>query len=193
MNFNESKRPWILIKKWISPAESNFWKDKLIKNLQWKSPLVKVYGKNYRTPRKTVFLGENGISYRYSGTTHLANGWPYWFNPLLDKTTDFIQTKFNGCLLNLYRDGNDKMGWHSDNEIELEEEKPIASLSFGEQRDFVIKHKKFPIKEILSLEDGDLLIMYNLCQKEWLHCVPARKKKHKSRINLTFRCYKKIN
>ena len=82
------------------------------------------------------------------------------------------------------------MGWHSDNEKEIDHEKCIASLSLGIQRDFSIRHINNIDKKIISLNDGDLLIMQPEFQKNWHHSIPKRKKVKKSRINLTFRKYK---
>ena len=96
--------------------------------------------------------------------------------------------RFNGVLLNLYRDGNDSMGWHRDNEVELGKEPTIASVSFGASRDFKLRHtsdKSLLINQVL--EDGSLLIMAGQCQDYWLHSLPVRKRVKEPRINLTFR------
>ena len=46
------------------------------------------------------------------------------------------------------------MGWHSDNERELDSSKPIASLSLGAARDFFFRHRTEDLKESrLNLED----------------------------------------
>ena len=81
------------------------------------------------------------------------------------------------------------MGWHSDQEKELDHEKPIASLSFGATREFFMRHRKEKVKQVLNLRDGDLLIMYPNCQKFWQHSIPTRRKVINARLNLTFRCY----
>ncbi len=81
------------------------------------------------------------------------------------------------------------MGWHSDNEKELDPQKSIASLSLGSTRDFILKHKQKTLKEKLTLGNGDLLIMYPECQRDWIHSIPKRRKIIENRINLTFRTY----
>ena len=48
---------------------------------------------------------------------------------------------FNFVLVNRYKDGSEHMGEHRDNEQELVQTAPIASLSFGQTRDFVLRHK----------------------------------------------------
>ena len=99
--------------------QTDYWKNILLEKLEWDQPVVKVYSKRYSVPRLTAFLGSNGISYKYSGLIQYAKNWPDWFYPLLDHIRNFSSTNYNGCLINLYRDGNDCMGWHSDNEKEL--------------------------------------------------------------------------
>ena len=185
-----SDRPWQLFPGWMTKIETKEWKEKISTNLEWQQPNVKVFGKKYLIPRKTIFIGEKNISYSYSGITHQSIGWPNWFYPLLERVCLTSETTFNGCLLNLYRNGNDRMGWHADNEKELKYDKPIASLTLGAERDFSLKNCFLPIKENLLLQDGDLLIMKPPCQTEWLHSVPIRKRVLDSRINLTFRCYR---
>jgi len=106
-------------------------------------------------------------------------------NDLLSETT---HEKFTHCLANLYRDGNDSMGWHADNEKELGKDPVIASLSIGGPRKFQLKHIKNPqLKHSLFLDHGSLLIMKGKTQEFWKHQLPKSKKITESRINLTFR------
>tara|TARA_Y100001968_G_C19390404_1_gene735233 strand:- start:212 stop:772 length:561 start_codon:yes stop_codon:yes gene_type:complete len=183
-------RPWELFSGCMNPVEANYWKLKIHENCEWSQPLVSIFGKKHLVPRKTIFIGDKGINYRYSGVKHEANGWPPWFTPLLEKVCFISKNNFNGCLVNLYRNGNDRMGWHADNEKELIPNKIISSLSLGASRDFIIKHRNLPLKDKITLKNGDLLIMYPKCQEEWIHSVPSRKKIADFRINLTFRCYR---
>ena len=95
--------------------------------------------------------------------------------------------RFNSCLLNLYHDGSEGMGWHSDDEKTLGLNPVIASVSFGAERIFKLKHRKS--KEVVSvlLEQGSLLIMKGETQHHWVHTMPKTKKVTTPRINLTFR------
>ena len=181
--------PWSHIKSWIDPIEAEYWKLKIMQKAKWEQPLVSIYGSKYLVPRLTSFIGKKGITYRYSGINHIANGWPVWFIPLLNSVIQASQINFNGCLLNLYRNGNDRMGWHSDNEPELNPKMSIASLSLGSSRDFFFRENNTKNKRTLLLRSGDLLIMDPLCQRDWQHSVPIRKKVLDLRINLTFRSY----
>ena len=107
----------------------------------------------------TVFLACEGIHYRYSGAIHTGDGWPGWFKPLLHQVNEACETNFNGCLLNCYRHGDDRMGWHADDEPEIDQRAPIASLSLGATRDFQLRHRQTAhLKMSLPLADGDLLV-----------------------------------
>ncbi len=181
--------PWEIVKYWMSAREAVEWRSKLYKNLNWIRPQVKVFGSNHIVPRLTTFLSSPGITYTYSGFKHSGLLWPCWFLPLLNKVNQFTGQDFNGCLINLYRDGNDCMGWHSDNEIELDKQKSIVSLSLGSTRDLKFKHQTLKINHKIKLMNGDLLIMKPECQYYWLHSLPIRRRIKSSRINLTFRCY----
>ena len=98
-----------------------------------------------------------------------------------------LEHQFNSVLANLYRDGHDYMGWHSDNEPELGSEPIIASISLGASRPLQFRHKKSKQKYELELEPGSLLIMHGQTQSTWQHCLPKRRKVTEARINLTFR------
>ncbi len=182
--------PWTLLPSWLDSSKALKWKNQIINNVKWEQPIVKVYAKEYLVPRLTVFIANKNTKYIYSGFEHIGEGWPEWLLPLLEEVRESTNTDFNGCLINFYRDGKDKMGWHADNEKELDAEKSIASLSLGASRDFILKNKINNIKKSISLENGDLLIMHPICQTNWVHCVPLRKKLNETRVNLTFRCYK---
>jgi alkylated DNA repair dioxygenase AlkB len=103
------------------------------------------------------------------------------------KVEEHVGIKFNSCLLNLYHNGNEGMGWHSDDEESLGTNNTIASLSFGAERKFSFKHKQTKQTVSLVLEHGSLLIMKDATQRNWLHSLPKSKDIIQSRINLTFR------
>jgi alkylated DNA repair dioxygenase AlkB len=179
---------WSLHEGWLKPELARHWQTQLEHQLKWEQPVVQVYGKRHPVPRLTVFLANEGIHYRYSGAIHTGDGWPAWFKPLLHQVNEACETNFNGCLLNWYRHGDDRMGWHADDEPEIDQRAPIASLSLGATRDFQLRHRKTAhLKMSLPLADGDLLVMHPGCQSRWMHSVPQRRKVQSTRINLTFR------
>ena len=181
---------WTLHRSWMPPEQSNVWQRTITQEIAWQQPVIQVYGRRHSVPRLTVFLATEGLRYRYSGTTHHGQGWPSWFKPLQQQVSEACGTSFNGCLLNLYRNGEDRMGWHADDEREIDQTQPIASLSLGATRDFCLRHRQDPIhRETLALTDGDLLVMHAGCQQQWMHGVPSRRRIRTSRVNLTFRCF----
>ena len=121
--------------------------DSLSQHLQLKQNDIKVFGKNYKTPRLEGFFSKNGESYGYSGGKMIIQS----FTPLLDSICQKIETytsqEFNSVLVNLYRDGNDSNGWHADDEKELGNEPSIASLSLGDSRNIKFKHKTKPSEQ----------------------------------------------
>ena len=107
---------------------------------------------------------------------------------LKDELEQVVQFRFNSVLINLYRDGNDAMGWHSDDERSLGDCPQIASLSLGVPRRFVLRKKsEHSIKKEVLLDHGSLLLMHGNCQSEWQHSLPRMRRVKKARINLTFR------
>ena len=180
--------PWTLHRGWLTAEDAKRWTTLMAEKIAWEQPVVKVYGRLHPVPRMTVFLADTGVQYRYSGTTHRGDGWPDWFTPLLTSVNDACRSRFNGCLLNLYRHGNDRMGWHADDEPEVDQTQPIGSLSLGANRDFHLRHRVKRERQVaLPLSDGDLLVMHPGCQQNWMHSVPQRRRISTPRINLTFR------
>jgi alkylated DNA repair dioxygenase AlkB len=137
-----------------------------------------------------AFLAEPSVAYRYSGVVHRGQGWPDWFVPLLQQMNERCGVAFNGCLFNHYRDGHDRMGWHADDEPEIDAGQPIASLSLGATRSFQLRRRDGAERHSLELSDGDLLVMTPPCQQQWVHGLPVRKRVTTPRINLTFRVFK---
>ena len=181
--------PWTLHSAWLPSLESQDWLKVLQGQLAWEQPEVLVYGKRHPTPRLAAFLADEGVSYRYSGVLHRGSGWPVWFLPLLDQVNQQCSTRFNGCLFNCYRNGDDRMGWHADDEPEIDASQPIASLSLGATRTFQLKQRRGDERHSLELADGDLLVMEPLCQEDWVHALPVRKRVSTVRVNLTFRVF----
>lgn len=159
-----------------------------IKNeTHWKQEGMKIYGKEVLFPRLTAWFAERGKTYKYSGLVNI----PEEFSENLLFLKNLVEQKtghhFNSALLNYYRNGNDSMGWHADDEPELGKNPVIASLNLGAARKFQIKHKvqKNSTRSLL-LESGSLLMMQGEMQHHWLHQIP-KVKEAGERINITFR------
>jgi alkylated DNA repair dioxygenase AlkB len=161
--------------------------DLLMKNILWKNDEVIIFGKHLITKRKAAWYGDSNYLYTYSNSTKQALPWTEELSWLRQIIKELIGTKFNSCLLNLYHNGNEGMGWHSDDEKSLGMNNTIASLSLGAERKFLFKHKQ--TKQIVSLvlEHGSLLVMKDATQSNWLHSLPKSKDVNDSRISLTFR------
>jgi len=173
--------------KVLASKERNQYFDLLTQNILWENDEVIIFGKHIVTKRKAAWYGDSDYSYTYSNTTKQALAWTKELTDLKQIVEELAETKFNSCLLNLYHNGNEGMGWHSDDEKSLGKNNTIASLSFGAERKFSFKHKQ--TKQIISLvlEHGGLLIMKDATQMNWLHNLPKSKSVTQPRINLTFR------
>ena len=157
---------------------------------------VKIFGKTHPIPRQQSAYGDQGITYRYSGITLPAKTWTTTLARIRDLVEKETGVKHNFVLVNRYKDGEDKMGDHKDDEKELDKDVAIASLTIGAERDFVFKHEDRKSNKIenvkMVLRDGMLLLMNHPTNKFWYHGLPPRKNCHKPRINLTFRLIKQI-
>jgi len=173
--------------KVLASKEADQYFDLLTQNILWENDEVIIFGKHIITKRKAAWYGDSDYSYTYSNTTKQALAWTKELSQLKQIVEELAETKFNSCLLNLYHNGNEGMGWHSDDEKSLGKNNTIASLSFGAERKFSFKHKQ--TKQIVSfvLEHGSLLIMKDTTQTNWLHSLPKSKSVTRPRINLTFR------
>ena len=162
--------------------------ENLHKETPWQQDNITVFGKVYAQPRLTSLYANNSLPYSYSNITMH----PHSFTPLIDSLRKRIEkhTKatYTTCLLNLYRNGKDSNGWHSDDEKELGMNPTIASLSIGANRLFKFRSKedKSKIKSLI-IESGSLLLMKGETQHNWQHQLPKTSKIVPPRINLTFR------
>ncbi|WP_020532727.1 alpha-ketoglutarate-dependent dioxygenase AlkB family protein [Flexithrix dorotheae] len=160
----------------------------LQKEIVWEQKEIQLFGKTFNQPRLTAFYGENGISYTYSKLTWKAIEWHPVLQGIKQKIEMEYHEQFNCVLLNFYRNGNDSMSWHSDDEPELGKNPVIASMSFGAKRKFQLRKKENKKEKYdLELENGSLLLMKGKTQHLWQHQLPKSKKETGVRINLTFR------
>ena len=167
--------------------QANEYFDSLLQNIPWKNDEVVVFGKRIVTKRKTAWYGDSNYVYIYSNTIKQALPWTRELVNLKQIVENLSNTKFNSCLLNLYHDGNEGMGWHSDDEKSIEDNSTIASVSLGAERKFCFKHKQSNKTISVLLEHGSLLLMKDATQKNWLHSLAKSKNVAQPRINLTFR------
>ena len=155
--------------------------------LRTETPWKQERGRFGPFPRLTAWYADRGLTYTYSGVTHHATEWTSLLSQIRRDCEGVAKSSFNSLLLNYYRNGQDSMGYHADDEKELGVNPVIASVSFGATRAFHLKHKQSRERITLELTHGSLLIMGGSCQHHWIHCVPKTKADVGERINLTFR------
>ncbi len=171
----------------LSPEETSHYIAELTKNIAWRRDDLVLFGKKITTKRKVAWYGDEPFAYRYSGMTKTALAWTAELLELKVLVEGHTRKTYNSCLLNLYHDGCEGMGWHSDDEPDLKREGAIASVSLGATRKFVFRHKASKEKISVVLENGSLLLMAGATQQYWSHSLPPTRRVLAPRINLTFR------
>lgn len=161
--------------------------DELLRTNSWEEHDIVVFGQRHREPRLSTWHADGGKEYEYSGLLRT----PLQLTPLLNDIRSRCESvsgaSFNSVLVNLYRDGNDGVGWHADNEAVNGREPTIASVSLGATRRFDLRHRESKETVKVDLHSGSLLVMSGLSQHCWVHQVAKTKQVVGPRINLTFR------
>ncbi len=163
------------------------WFKRTLEDVFWEEGFIKIFGKIQKIPRLQAWYANEDVDYTYSGKKLKRNNW----NQILLEIKKIVELetgiKFNSVLANLYRDGEDSMGLHSDNEKELGSNPVIASLSLGATRKIFFRHKYKKISFSIAQNQGDLLVMSGQTQSFWKHEIKKEKKVLSPRVNLTFR------
>ena len=175
----------------IPPTQATSIMQSLQQSLSWRQEQITLYGKTHDVPRLQAWYGDENADYQYSNLSMRPLRWDPALLELKQKCEHACNNHFNSVLANLYRHGQDGIGRHADNEPELGRQPVIASLSFGEVRNFDFYHNQSKEKVRLPLENGSLLIMSGNTQTHWQHSVAKTKKELAARINLTFRYIRK--
>ena len=159
----------------------------LINDTVWRQEEITLYGKTHWQPRLSAWYGGKEISYCYSGISMQPRPWSQTLLSLKARIESLVARSFNSVLLNYYRDHRDGMGMHSDDESELGKQPVIASLSLGEERTLLLRHKYDSNTLKLPLPSGSLLVMKGSTQSYWKHGIMKQKQRCGPRVNLTFR------
>lgn len=172
----------------FTESESSILLRHFIANSPWKQKIVRMYDKEVVTPRLTAWYADEE-TYDYTSLRRSApNLWTPELQMIRNKVEAIAGIRFNSVLLNYYRDGNDSVAWHSDNEKALGTHPVIASVSFGQVRCFDIRNKAdHSEKYSIRLESGALMIMKGDLQQNWEHRITKSTHPMKARVNLTFR------
>ncbi len=175
--------------QWISAQQSAAWLKQWTTELNWEQSEITIFGKKTPIPRLNAWYGD--LPYQYSGKRFEAQAWPPELLKLKSRLQASCGLAFNSVLINLYRDGSDSMGWHSDDEKSLGNNPQIASISLGDSRRFLLREKSnHANKYEIELGSGSLLLMLGETQKLWQHAVPRTARIKAPRMNLTFRLIK---
>ena len=169
--------------------DTGIFMQRLLDETPWQQEIITLWGKRHLQPRLSAWYGDPGSGYSYSGVVLEPHPWTATLARIKADVEAATDNRFNSVLLNLYRDENDSVGWHSDAEPELGSCPVIASLSFGEMRTFHLRHRsRKDLKPVLlDLTDGSLLLMAGKTQHCWQHAVMKERLPRGPRINLTFR------
>lgn len=179
----------IIYQNFFDKKTSDRFFSELSNDINWQQDKIRIFGKEVNLPRLTAWYGDPGKSYTYSGITMNPDPWSQNLLAIKERIEETVRVNFNSVLANLYRNGQDYVSWHSDDEKELGKNPIIASVSFGATRRFLLRHRSNKdLKTVdLSLGHGSLLIMKGSTQHYWKHQVPKTAKVKTERINLTFR------
>ena len=193
MKTQEDWRAWLndcfmYYPAWVgSDIENGGWLSKIDEEVPWSVHKIQMFGQWLDSPRQSCWMADEGISYAYAGNIFNPVPWTPIVRELKNKLADDLGLEFNSVLLNRYANGEQYMGWHSDDEPELGHQPTIASISLGHSRRFLVRSKDKCWKSEYLLKNRDLLIMQKDSQEYSQHALPKTKKVKDVRINLTFR------
>ncbi len=174
-----------IYEQWLPADLARQLRQRVESELPWEQRSIQLFGRRVMQPRLIAWCGDE--AYRYSGQTLEPRPWTASTELLRQRVEQTANLSFNHLLANLYRDGNDSMGFHADDEAELGEEPQVASVSFGASRRFRLKPKKQGRATTLELQDNTLLLMRGSTQQTYVHGVPKQAEITGRRLNLTFR------
>jgi len=178
---------------WLDAGLADHYFSQLLNDLRWEQPDIYLYGQMRKIPRQQVWFGDPHAEMSYSGRRFKPRPWPTLLTQIKARIEGEFGHSYNSVLVNRYRDGNDSVSWHADDEKELGVEPVIASLSLGATRRFSLRPKseQLPNAAIapvhMDLHHGDLVIMGAGVQTFWHHALLKDKHVSAPRLNLTFR------
>jgi len=178
-----------LVPDFLSCEEGNRLFQVINRKAKWQQQEIRIYGKNHAVPRLTAWHGDHDAIYRYSGIENIPHPWFCELVELRRRIQGYTRSRFNSVLLNLYRNGNDSMGRHSDDEPELGDKQVIASISLGATRRLIFHPQSSENRGSIrvNLDHCSLVVMSGNTQRDWKHSIPKTGKPVGPRINLTYR------
>ena len=176
------------LRQWLPATDATALQRSLVAEVPWEVHRIRMFGRTVDSPRLSCWIGDADAHYRYSGTDFVPRPWTPSLQQVRERLQQHTGKRFNSALLNRYRDGDDAMGWHSDNEPELGSDPLIASVSLGGARRFLLRRRDNHARRAeVTLDHGDLLLMGGGSQRHYQHSLPRTTRPVAERINLTFR------
>ncbi|WP_430392108.1 alpha-ketoglutarate-dependent dioxygenase AlkB family protein [Dyella sp. 20L07] len=176
--------------EWLGVEEADRLLAELIATIPWETHRIRIFGREVDSPRRSCWIGDADATYVYSRTRFEPHPWSPTLSALCARVEQACGAHFNSVLANLYRDGRDSMGWHSDDEPELGVQPVIASLSLGAARRFRLRSRRAEDRRdvrVIELGHGSLLRMAGDTQRLYVHDLPKTSAAVGPRLNLTFR------
>ena len=172
---------------WLPEEEAEELFKYLLKNIKWEKQMLKIMGKEIPEPRMTYAIGDEGLIHKYTGIERQVKVWDPFVKNIRDRIEEETEFVANSCLLNLYTNGDDYIGYHMDKETSPPHHS-VVTVSLGGTRDFQLKRTDGAGDVItVPLKSGTACMMEGDTQKIWKHGIPKRKKQNDPRISLTFR------
>jgi len=171
----------------VFAADADVLLARLLDEVPWGGWTIAMFGRDVAEPRLSAWVGDADTAYKYSGRTREPLPWVPILSEIRDRCQSVAGARFNAVLANLYRDGSDSMGWHSDDEPENGPNPTIASVSFGAERRFDFRHRTTGEQVQVQLPAGSVLVMSGACQRWWQHRIAKTKRVGDPRVNLTYR------
>ena len=172
---------------WLPSPEADLTLAALRAELLWEQRAIVLFGREVLQPRLIAWAGD--VGYRYSGQTLPVRPFTPAALALVRRVRARTGVPFNHVLANRYRSGDDRMGFHADDEPELGEDPVVAIVSLGTARRLAIRPRQKDARQQhdLELSHGSLLVMGGTCQRHYVHGVPRQPAIRGERISLTFR------
>lgn len=186
MKFERIHQDALLIKEFLAQDNATVFFNKLKETVIWHDVLKNDEGVDVKINRKMAYHSDEPVIYKYAGLNLQGDIWSVWSFELCWMINHRRQLEMNSVLLNLYENGKNEIRWHADKEPQLGSNPVIPTLNLGASRVFSFRNLAGERHDV-TLNNGDLLIMEENCQKNWQHAVLKDKTVTEPRMSLTFR------
>jgi alkylated DNA repair dioxygenase AlkB len=165
------------------------------------------------TPRSEYYCNDSPRPYDYGRGAGRRRYHPSPYHPVILTIRKDLEARTGAvldvCFLNMYLDQSDQLGWHADDSPEMDDARPIVTVSLGVEREIWFRPKRIRVDgrevrpvptpgidvdavEKLKLEHGSAAIMASGMQDNWEHRIPKAGFQCGVRISLTFRGYVEV-